>query len=199
MELLICKPKTPKIKPTNKNFIREINDFYADDIIMPKKSISSVLKGLEEMFLLEEVFFPTDIIRLCFPHIDNTPTDLVVKKLLYADNTESYFRYHRLRFVDSREIYIICSKNMDFITSNCELFDLFINVYRGIDKKEAYEMSPEYKGYLNSIYMYNMALDSVDNNESKMSGKTGKLIKLLLLALGVIAVIFTILYICGAV
>lgn len=84
--------------------------------------------------------------------------------LLKPDNSsEIFYRNQAARFSAKSRIILFLDKENERFISNNQLFQLRVNILRGINGKEVDNFAQECKEYLNLLYLYDWAIE-MDNS-----------------------------------
>ncbi len=149
----------PQIVDTEgQNYIKDLHDFYFNKIISPKCNKVELLKKLYPYYSFEIVEKTHAKNLFDIISIDDISSDNIWKlqKNIHSSN---FYKYQTLRFFDDAQIYFAYVDCIDTFVSNCSMFELYISYLRGVDNINL--RNPEYKHYLNNIYMYNCCLKEI--------------------------------------
>ena len=172
MDQYICNYRTIEdISTTDISFLPSVYNFYKNDIIMPKKSLNDMILLLGKEYGLHKVLYS---------ELDRMTADSAISLINYnkPENTRnihthdiwqlpqnlSTFRFYKdfyERFVkigDSPKIILVYILDKDYIMSNSSFFETAIYVYRGINEDDFNKKGPEYKHYLNSMFLLSESL-----------------------------------------
>ena len=167
MNQYICNYRTVEdISTTDISFLPSVYNFYKNDIIMPKKSLDDMILLLSKDYGLTKVLYSEldrmtaesaiSLINYNNPENNrNTPIN-DIWQLPQNLSTSRFYKDFYERFVkigDSPKIILIYIPDKDYFMSNSSFFETAIYVYRGINKDDFNKKGPEYKHYLNSMFL----------------------------------------------
>lgn len=172
MNQYICNYRTiGEISTTDISFLPSVYNFYKNDIIMPKKSLDDMILLLSKDYGLTKVLY-SELDRMTAEsaislinyntHENNLniPTN-DIWQLPQSLSTSRFYKDFYERFVkigDSPKIILIYIPDKDYFMSNSSFFETAIYVYRGINKDDFNKKGPEYKHYLNSMFLLSESL-----------------------------------------
>ena len=157
MEQLIYKSKfSNQICTTDKAFMRQLREFYRNDIRRPKIVSSQLIQVLNQMYnistkIINESELDNYTKEIMNELLQNEHKIWVVinneySDLFYKDFWENYFE------IDGKpEICIVYDFKEQKFLSNCRPIELLLRIEQGIDDIN----SEEYLDYLNNLYFYN--------------------------------------------
>jgi len=161
------------ISTTDSNFLTSIYNFYKNDIIMPKKSHDDMILLLSKVYGLNKVLYSKldsmtahsaiSLINYNKPENTQNITTQDIWQLPQNLATSLYYKDFYERFVkigDSPKIILVYIPDKDYIMSNSSFFETAIYVYRGINESDFNKKGPEYKHYLNNMFLLSEALKS---------------------------------------
>ena len=172
MDQYICNYRTiGEISTTDISFLPSVYNFYKNDIIMPKKSLDDMILLLSKDYGLTKVLY-SELDRmtaeLAISLINyNTPENnmnIPTNDICQLPQNLSTFRFYKdfyERFVkigDSPKIILVYIPDKDYFMSNSSFFETAIYVYRGINEDDFNKKGPEYKHYLNSMFLLSESL-----------------------------------------
>ena len=172
MDQYICNYRTiVKISTTDISFLPSVYNFYKNDIIMPKKSLDDMILLLSKDYGLTKVLY-SELDRMTAEsaislinyntHENNLniPTN-DIWQLSQNLATSRFYKDFYERFVkigDSPKIILIYIPDKDYFMSNSSFFETAIYVYRGINEDDFNKKGPEYKHYLNNMFLLSESL-----------------------------------------
>ena len=172
MNQYICNYRTIEdISTTDISFLPSVYNFYKNDIIMPKKSLDDMILLLSKDYGLTKVLY-SELDRMTAEsaislinyntHENNLniPTN-DIWQLPQNLATSRFYKDFYERFVkigDSPKIILIYIPDKDYFMSNSSFFETAIYVYRGINEDDFNKKGPEYKHYLNSMFLLSESL-----------------------------------------
>ena len=172
MNQYICNYRTiGEISTTDISFLPSVYNFYKNDIIMPKKSLDDMILLLSKDYGLTKVLY-SELDRMTAEsaislinyntHENNLniPTN-DIWQLPQNLSTSRFYKDFYERFVkigDSPKIILIYIPDKDYFMSNSSFFGTAIYVYRGINEDDFNKKGPEYKHYLNNMFLLSEAL-----------------------------------------
>lgn len=160
MEYIIYKPDLPVVDPTSPQYMKCLMEYYGDHLVTPRSSYEGFLKELREYFSLRQKRF-NEIDPVTYATFDSDSFDESVSTLFFVPKTtrsERFYQDYHRAFYDQSVVCILYNRRTDRFSSNDSFLELFLTVYRGIDQSEVYAVTPVYKDYLNTLYMYNEVL-----------------------------------------
>lgn len=148
------------VNPFSSNFFPCLMEKYRDKIVEPYKSCEELLDTLKLMYCFELISYEEAMIEMRGFITDN---DITKEKstfyLLKPDNSsEIFYRDHTARFFPESRIILLLDKDKEKFIANNHLFQLKVNILRGINREEADNFTHKFKEYLNFFYVYDMAL-----------------------------------------
>lgn len=160
-----------EISTTDISFLPSVYNFYKNDIIMPKKSLDDMILLLSKDYGLTKVLYSEldrmtaesaiSLINYNTPERNmNIPTN-DIWQLPQNLSTSRFYKDFYERFVkigDSPKIILVYIPDKDYFMSNSSFFEIAIYVYRGINEDDFNKKGPEYKHYLNSMFLLSEAL-----------------------------------------
>lgn len=172
MNQYICNYRTiGDISTTDISFLPSVYNFYKNDIIMPKKSLDDMILLLSKDYGLTKVLYS---------ELDRMTAESAISLINYNDHennqniptndiwqlpqnlaTSRFYKDFYERFVkigDSPKIILIYIPDKDYFMSNSSFFETAIYVYRGINEDDFNKKGPEYKHYLNSMFLLSESL-----------------------------------------
>ena len=172
MEQYICNYRTIEdISTTDISFLPSVYNFYKNDIIMPKKSLDNMILLLSKDYGLTKVLYS---------ELDRMTAESAISLINYNTHennlniptyniwqlpqnlaTSRFYKDFYERFVkigDSPKIILVYIPDKDYFMSNSSFFETAIYVYRGINEDDFNKKGPEYKHYLNSMFLLSEAL-----------------------------------------
>ena len=172
MNQYICNYRTiVEISTTDISFLPSVYNFYKNDIIMPKKSLDDMILLLSKDYGLTKVLYSeldrmtaeSAISMINYNKPENTrniptyniwqlPQNLATSRFY----TDFYERF--VKIGDSPKIILIYIPDKDYFMSNSSFFETAIYVYRGINEDDFNKKGPEYKHYLNSMFLLSESL-----------------------------------------
>jgi len=172
MNQYICNYHTIEdISTTDISFLPSVYNFYKNDIIMPKKSLDDMILLLSKDYGLTKVLY-SELDRMTAEsaislinyntHENNLniPTN-DIWQLPQNLSTSRFYKDFYERFVkigDSPKIILIYIPDKDYFMSNSSFFETAIYVYRGINEDDFNKKGPEYKHYLNNMFLLSESL-----------------------------------------
>ena len=172
MEQYICTYRTiGEISTTDSSFLPSVYNFYKNDIIMPKKSLDDMILLLSKDYGLTKVLYSEldrmtaesaiSLINYNTPERNmNIPTN-DIWQLPQNLATSRFYKDFYERFVkigDSPKIILVYIPDKDYFMSNSSFFETAIYIYRGINEDDFNKKGPEYKHYLNNMFLLSEAL-----------------------------------------
>ena len=172
MNQYICNYRTiGDISTTDISFLPSVYNFYKNDIIMPKKSLDDMILLLSKDYGLTKVLYSEldrmtaesaiSLINYNTPERNmNIPTN-DIWQLPQNLATSRFYKDFYERFVkigDSPKIILVYIPDKDYFMSNSSFFEIAIYVYRGINEDDFNKKGPEYKHYLNSMFLLSESL-----------------------------------------
>lgn len=172
MNQYICNYHTIEdISTTDISFLPSVYNFYKNDIIMPKKSLDDMILLLSKDYGLTKVLYSEldmitaesaiSMINYNKPkNTRNIPT-YNIWQLPQNLSTSRFYKDFYERFVkigDSPKIILIYIPDKDYFMSNSSFFETVIFVYRGINEDDFNKKGPQYKHYLNNMFLLSEAL-----------------------------------------
>lgn len=176
MDQFICNLKSREVEIDSEkpDFISVVERYYWDNIVSPKKTHEemSVLLNLElkaEKKELEDLNVLTkESAKLLMEFDTNSKEDIGNRsvwvlpenesnKVFYDDFNECYYRMNA-----EPKIVIVYLEAKDSFVSNSSLLEFALLIYRGMNQEEIDKKTPEYKNYLNTIYMLGEMLENID-------------------------------------
>ena len=172
MNQYICNYRTiGDISTTDISFLPSVYNFYKNDIIMPKKSLNDMILLLSKDCGLTKVLYSeldrmtaeSAISMINYNKPENTrniPT-YNIWQLPQNLSTSRFYKDFYERFVkigDSPKIILIYIPDKDYFMSNSSFFETAIYVYRGINDDDFNKKGPEYKHYLNNMFLLSESL-----------------------------------------
>ena len=173
MNRYICNYRTiGEISTTDISFLPSVYNFYKNDIIMPKKSLNDMILLLGKEYGLHRVLYSeldrmtaeSTISLFSYNKSENTrsiPTNDNIWQLPQNLSTSRFYKDFYERFVkigDSPKIILVYIPDKDYFMSNSSFFEIAIYVYRGINEDDFNKKGPEYKHYLNSMFLLSESL-----------------------------------------
>lgn len=172
MNQYICNYQTiGEISTTDISFLPSVYNFYRNDIIMPKKSLDDMILLLSKDYGLTKVLYseldrmtaesaisminynkPKNTRNIPTYNIWQLPQNLLTSRF-YKDFYERF-----VKIGDSPKIILIYIPDKDYFMSNSSFFETAIYVYRGINEDDFNKKGPEYKHYLNSMFLLSESL-----------------------------------------
>ena len=172
MNQYICNYRTIEdISTTDISFLPSVYNFYKNDIIMPKKSLDDMILLLSKDYGLTKVLYSEldrmtaesaiSMINYNKPkNTRNIPT-YNIWQLPQNLSTSRFYKDFYERFVkigDSPKIILIYIPDKDYFMSNSSFFGTAIYVYRGINEDDFNKKGPQYKHYLNNMFLLSESL-----------------------------------------
>ena len=172
MNQYICNYRTiGDISTTDISFLPSVYNFYKNNIIMPKKSLDDMILLLSKDYGLTKVLYSEldrmtaesaiSLINYNKPkNTRNIPT-YNIWQLPQNLSTSRFYKDFYERFVkigDSPKIILIYIPDKDYFMSSSSFFETAIYVYRGINEDDFNKKGPEYKHYLNSMFLLSESL-----------------------------------------
>ena len=172
MNQYICNYRTIEdISTTDISFLPSVYNFYKNNIIMPKKSLDDMILLLSKDYGLTKVLYSEldrmtaesaiSLINYNKPkNTRNIPT-YNIWQLPQNLSTSRFYKDFYERFVkigDSPKIILIYIPDKDYFMSSSSFFETAIYVYRGINEDDFNKKGPEYKHYLNSMFLLSESL-----------------------------------------
>ena len=165
------------ISTTDSSFLPSVYNFYKNDIIMPKKSPDDMILLLGKEYGLHKVLYseldrmtaesaislinynkPENTLKFPTNDIWQLPQNLATSRF-YKDFYERF-----VKIGDSPKIILIYIPDKDYLMSNSSFFGTAIYVYRGINEDDFNKKGPEYKHYLNNMFLLSEALKDKTQN-----------------------------------
>ena len=178
MNQYICNYRTiGDISTTDSSFLPSVYNFYKNDIIMPKKSPDDMILLLGKEYGLHKVLYSeldrmtaeSAISLINYNKPENTlkfPTN-DIWQLPQNLATSHFYKDFYERFVkigDSPKIILVYIPDKDYLMSNSSFFEIAIYVYRGINEDDFNKKGPEYKHYLNNMFLLSEVLKDKTQN-----------------------------------
>lgn len=172
MNQYICNYQTiGEISTTDISFLPSVYNFYKNDIIMPKKSLDDMILLLSKDYGLTKVLYSEldrmtaesaiSLINYNTPENNmNIPTN-DIWQLPQNLSTSRFYKDFYERFVkigNSPKIILVYIPDRDYFMSNSSFFETAIYVYRGINEDDFNKKGPEYKHYLNNMFLLSESL-----------------------------------------
>ncbi len=172
MNQYICNYQTiGEISTTDISFLPSVYNFYKNNIIMPKKSLDDMILLLSKDYGLTKVLYSEldrmtaestiSLINYNTPENNrNIPTN-DIWQLPQNLLTSRFYKDFYERFVkigDSPKIILVYIPDKDYFMSNSSFFETAIYVYRGINEDDFNKKGPEYKHYINSMFLLSESL-----------------------------------------
>ena len=178
MNQYICNYRTiGDISTTDSSFLQSVYNFYKNDIIMPKKSLDDMIFLLGKEYGLHKVLYseldrmtaesvislinynkPENTLKFPTNDIWQLPQNLATSRF-YKDFYERF-----VKIGDSPKIILAYISDKDYLMSNSSFFETAIYVYRGINEDDFNKKGPEYKHYLNNMFLLSEALKDKTQN-----------------------------------
>ncbi|WP_243113884.1 hypothetical protein [Lachnoanaerobaculum orale] len=172
MNQYICNYRTiGDISTTDISFLPSVYNFYKNDIIMPKKSLDDMILLLSKDYGLTKVLY-SELDRMTaesaisminyntHKNNPNIPTNDIWQLPQNLATSRFYTDFYE-RFVkigDSPKIILIYIPDKDYFMSNSSFFETAIYVYRGINEDDFNKKGPQYKHYLNNMFLLSESL-----------------------------------------
>lgn len=172
MNQYICNYRTIEdISTTGISFLPSVYNFYKNDIIMPKKSLDDMILLLSKDYGLTKVLY-SELDRMTaesaisminyntHKNNPNIPTNDIWQLPQNLATSRFYTDFYE-RFVkigDSPKIILIYIPDKDYFMSNSSFFETAIYVYRGINEDDFNKKGPQYKHYLNNMFLLSESL-----------------------------------------
>ena len=172
MNQYICNYRTIRdISTTDSSFLPSVYNFYKNDIIMPKKSPDDMILLLGKEYGLNKVLYSEldrmtadsaiSLINYNKPESTRNISTHDIWQLPQNLATSRFYKDFYERFVkigDSPKIILVYIPDKDYIMSNSSFFETAIYVYRGINEDDFNKKGPQYKHYLNSMFLLSESL-----------------------------------------
>ena len=172
MNQYICNYRTiGEISTTDISFLPSVYNFYKNDIIMPKKSLDDMILLLSKDYGLTKVLYSEldrmtaesaiSLINYNNPENNRNTSINDIWQLPQNLSTSRFYKDFYERFVkigDSPKIILIYIPDKDYFMSNSSFFETAIYVYRGINEDDFNKKGPEYKHYLNNMFLLSESL-----------------------------------------
>lgn len=178
MNQYICNYRTiGDISTTDNSFLPSVYNFYKNDIIMPKKSPDDMILLLGKEYGLHKVLYseldrmtaesaislinynkPENTLKFPTNDIWQLPQNLATSRF-YKDFYERF-----VKIGDSPKIILAYIQDKDYLMSNSSFFATAIYVYRGINEDDFNKKGPEYKHYINNMFLLSEALKDKTQN-----------------------------------
>ena len=178
MNQYICNYRTiGDISTTDNSFLPSVYNFYKNDIIMPKKSPDDMILLLGKEYGLHKVLYseldrmtaesaislinynkPENTLKFPTNDIWQLPQNLATSRF-YKDFYERF-----VKIGDSPKIILVYIPDKDYFMSNSSFFEIAIYVYRGINEDDFNKKGPEYKHYINNMFLLSEALKDKTQN-----------------------------------
>ena len=172
MNQYICNYQTiGEISTTDISFLPSVYNFYKNDIIMPKKSLDDMILLLSKDYGLTKVLYSEldrmtaeSAISLINYNTHENNLNIPTNDIWQLPQNLSTFRFYKdfyERFVkigDSPKIILVYIPDKDYFMSNSSFFETAIYIYRGIYEDDFNKKGPEYKHYLNNMFLLSESL-----------------------------------------
>ena len=143
MDQYICNYRTIRdISTTDSSFLPSVYNFYKNDISMTADSAISLINYNK----------PENTRNIHTHDIWQLPQNLATSRF-YKDFYERF-----VKIGDSPKIILVYIPDKDYIMSNSSFFETAIYVYRGINEDDFNKKGPEYKHYLNNMFLLSESL-----------------------------------------
>ena len=159
----------------DEEYISRLEEMYFKEIISPKKKHGEMVSFIENQLgasrnkIADLGGMTAESVDLLFDleksEDDESKADRVVwvlpenesNKVFYNDFNECYYRMNA-----EPKIVIVYLEAKDSFVSNSSLLEFALLIYRGMNQEEMDKKTPEYKNYLNTIYMLGEMLENID-------------------------------------
>lgn len=154
-----------EMNPFSADFFPSLMEKYRNEIIEPYKNCRELLDTLKSLYCFEPIGYEEAIIEMRgFITDQNIAKGKSMAYLLKPDNSsEIFYRNQAARFSAKSRIILFLDKENERFISNNQLFQLRVNILRGINGKEVDNFAQECKEYLNLLYLYDWAIE-MDNS-----------------------------------
>ncbi len=145
----------------DKNFIKELHKFYADEIICPMCDKNKLLEKLNELYsfeIVERKYVDYLFQGISIESIKNGDIWILHK----TDQSSKFYKYYIQECQESTPIFFAYLDDRGIFVSNCSMFEVYISYLKGVDNIDM--NNPEYKSYLNNLYLYNCCLKKIFND-----------------------------------
>lgn len=156
-----------EINPCSEEFFSHLMDKYQNKIVIPYKSGEKLLSALKSLYCFEEINYDEAMNEMRgFVVGKNITKEKSVAYLLKLNKmSEPFYKYHAARFLARSRVVLLIDKDNDVFISNNDLFQMKVNILRGINREEVDNFTKALKVYLNLFYLYDVALE----NENKLN------------------------------
>ena len=159
----------------DEEYISRLEEMYFKEIISPKKKHGEMVSFMENQLgasrnkIVDLGGMTAESVDLLFDleksEDDESKADRLVwvlpenenNKVFYDDFNECYYRMNA-----EPKIVIVYLEAKDSFVSNSSLLEFALLIYRGMNQEEIDKKTPEYKNYLNTIYMLGEMLENID-------------------------------------
>lgn len=159
----------------DEEYISRLEEMYFKEIISPRKKYGEMVSFMENQLgasrnkIVDLGGMTAESVDLLFDleksEDDESKADRLVwvlpenenNKVFYDDFNECYYRMNA-----EPKIVIVYLKAKDSFVSNSSLLEFALLIYRGMNQEEMDKKTPEYKNYLNTIYMLSEMLENID-------------------------------------
>lgn len=154
-----------EMNPFSADFFLSLMEKYCNEIIEPYKNCRELIDTLKSLYCFEPIGYEEAIIEMRgFITDHNIAKGKSMVYLLKPDNSsEIFYRNQAARFSAKSRIILFLDKENERFISNNQLFQLRVNILRGINGKEVDNFAQECKEYLNLLYLYDWAIE-MDNS-----------------------------------
>lgn len=159
----------------DEDYISRLEEMYFKEIISPKRKYGEMVSFMENQLgasrnkIADLGGMTAESVDLLFDleksEDDESKADRLVwvlpeneiNKVFYDDFNECYYRMNA-----EPKIVIVYLEAKDSFVSNSSLLEFALLIYRGMNQEEMDKKTPEYKNYLNTIYMLSEMLENID-------------------------------------
>lgn len=154
-----------EMNPFSADFFPSLMEKYRNEIIEPYKNCRELFDTLKSLYCFEPIGYEEAMIEMRgFITDQNIAKGKSMAYLLKPDNSsEIFYRNQAARFSAKSRIILFLDKENERFISNNQLFQLRVNILRGINGKEVDNFTQECKEYLNLLYLYDWAIE-MDNS-----------------------------------
>ena len=154
-----------EMNPFSADFFPSLMEKYCNEIIEPYKNCRELIGTLKSLYCFEPIGYEEAMSEMRgFITDQNIAKGKSMAYLLKPDNSsEIFYRNQAARFSAKSRIILFLDKENERFISNNQLFQLRVNILRGINGKEVDNFAQECKEYLNLLYLYDWAIE-MDNS-----------------------------------
>lgn len=148
------------IDSTSTTFFNQLYLKYKKELVVPQVDVDTLINSLNSMYMLKQIDADDifDKISRYSYFIDNKKEECSFFLLEENKRTEIFYDYYKAKFSTTYPICLVINRTNYEIMSTCDLFEMKVNILKGINSEDLKNNTNLFKNYLNFFYLYEIAL-----------------------------------------